>query len=90
MGASPTPLPDIPAMTPAMDAVDMTNGSDTEMTVWCKAFRVGTTAGAVKVTTVKGTDITIPGVQIGETVRLQCKKIWATGTSATGITAFTW
>jgi hypothetical protein len=73
-----------------MDAVAMGNGSDSEMTVWCKAFRVGTAAGAVQVTTVKGTTLIIPGVQIGETVRLQCKTIWATNTTAQGITAFTY
>ena len=60
------------------------NGED----VFIRAFRVGTTAGDVKVTTRGGEEVTIPGVQIGETVVGFFKIIWSTGTTAAGITGF--
>jgi hypothetical protein len=52
------------------------------------SFRVGLTAGAVRVKTAEDDDVTIPGVQIGETIQLRVKRIYATGTTAAGITGF--
>lgn len=49
--------------------------------------RVGTTAGAVKVRS-GGQDSTIPGVQIGETIPGSINKVYATGTTAVGITGW--
>lgn len=53
-----------------------------------RGFRVGTTAGPVKVQTANGTDVIIPGVQVAETISLAIKKVYKTGTTADGITAF--
>ena len=61
-----------------------TTGDD----VYIRAFRVGTTAGDVKVTMRGGDETVIPNVQIGETVVGLFKIIWSTGTGAAGITGF--
>ena len=53
-----------------------------------RAFRVGTTAGDVKVRTLAGHDCVIPNVQVGETVECAFTIIYKTGTTAVGITAF--
>lgn len=56
-----------------------------------RAVRVGGTAGDVCVTGIDDDPLTktiIPNVQIGETLPIAAKKIWATGTTATGITGF--
>ncbi len=51
-------------------------------------FRVGTTAGDVAIITGAGRTITIPAVQVGETIAVVFSKILSTGTTAVGITAF--
>lgn len=51
-------------------------------------FRVGTTAGDVAILTGAGRTLTIPAVQVGETIAVVFAKILATGTTATGVTAF--
>jgi len=53
-----------------------------------RAFRVGTTAGDVAVVDAAGNTVTIPGVQVGETVVAHVQKILSTGTTAAGITGF--
>jgi hypothetical protein len=57
----------------------------TPLAVPCIALWVGT-AGALKVTTVSGTTVTIPAVPAGE-FRLQVSQVFATGTSASNILA---
>lgn len=56
--------------------------------IYIRAFRVGTTAGPVKVTTRGGDVVTIPNVQIGETIVGLFKIVWSAGTTADGITGF--
>ena len=51
-------------------------------------FRVGTTAGNVVVVSRNGEQVTIPNVQIGETIVGDVRAIKATGTTAVGITAW--
>lgn len=87
-GTNPNPVQGPALMVPALHAAAVTPSDANELTSYCKAFRVGTTAGNVQVTTVGGETLVVPGVQIGETIRLQCKQIWSTNTAATGITAF--
>lgn len=53
-----------------------------------KAFRVGSTAGDVAVVDFEDNTVTIPNVQVGERIDGLYKQILATGTTATGITAF--
>ncbi|WP_159728363.1 hypothetical protein [Methylosinus sp. Ce-a6] len=50
-------------------------------------FRVGT-AGNVAVQTADGTTLTIPSLAAGEYVFLAVQKFLATGTTASGLTAF--
>ena len=64
------------------------NNPNTCDDVYIRAFRVGTTAGPVKVTTRGGDVVTIPNVQIGETIVGLFKIIWATGITADGIRGF--
>lgn len=52
-----------------------------------RGIRVGTAAGNLRVITVDGDDVTIPSVQVGETVPVMATKVMATSTTATGITA---
>ncbi len=75
---------------PAADAwlVDSSLSDSVDQVYICKAFRVGTTAGPVKVTTKNGTTIVIPNVQVGETICLRVTRFWLTGTTATGIMAY--
>lgn len=50
-------------------------------------IRVGTTAGAVKVVS-GGADVTIPAVDVGETIVGQITKVYNTGTAAVGLTGW--
>jgi hypothetical protein len=69
------------------DAYNWGKGNDA-VTVRCYGFRVGTTAGDVRVTTEKGTDIIITNVQSGETVPLAIQRVWETNTTAEGIIGY--
>lgn len=53
-----------------------------------RGFRVGTTAGNVTVVTAAGNSVTIPSVQIGETIAISFTSIVKATTTAAGITAF--
>lgn len=46
---------------------------------------VGGTAGNVKVTTANGDEIVFGSVQAGSILPVQVARVWATGTTATGI-----
>ena len=62
--------------------------SDTEyLDFVTRMVKVKGGAGDVKVTTEHGDDITIP-FTIGESEMINVTKIWATGTTATGIWAY--
>lgn len=71
---------------PAYDAALVNLAADTDFAAGnCpKAFRVAT-AGSVRVLTLAGTDVTVPGLLAGETVRLCVQKIFSGGTTATGV-----
>lgn len=70
----------------AFDAAAVNLAVDTDYSAGqCpKAFRVAT-GGNVRVLTLAGTDVTLPGLIAGETVRLAVQKIFASGTTATGV-----
>lgn len=40
-------------------------------------------AGAVKLTTLAGTDVTLSAVPVGTTLKIGCRRVWSTGTTAT-------
>lgn len=88
--ANTSPVHAAPLTFPAKNAVSLDSqfSNTVDLTNAIKAFRVGTTAGDVKVITVGGNTVTIPSVQIGETISLQVTRIFATGTAATGLTGF--
>ena len=69
----------------AKDAVAITPGSAALLKP-VGAFRVGGAAGDVTVTTSKGTTLTIPNVQVGETISLGITHV--TAATATGITGY--
>jgi hypothetical protein len=52
------------------------------------AFRVGTTAGDVKIRDMAGNTVTIPGVQVGEVVPISFDMLFSTDTTAAGFTGF--
>ena len=72
----------------AREAVAITPHDSNDITPPIDAFRVGTTAGAIKVIDDIGNTVTIPGVQVGETIALRVTRIYSTDTTATGITGF--
>lgn len=72
---------------PARRSKAVTPSDTVDLPFITRGIRVGTTAGDVRVTTVDGDDDVIPNVQIGETVPVMATRIWATNTTATGITA---
>lgn len=62
--------------------------ADSDLAKVIDAFRVGTTAGPVSVVDEFDQTVIIPGVQVGETIALRCKRINSTGTTAAGITGY--
>lgn len=58
------------------DTTDLTSGP-------CRSLYIGV-AGDVKVTTVGGSIVTFTSVAAG-IFPVECKRVWATGTTATGI-----
>ena len=59
--------------------------SDDEQTYVVLEFWPGSTAGDIKVTTLNGSTLVIPNVQVGQKVSVPCITIWSSGTTATGI-----
>lgn len=53
---------------------------------YCRAIYIGGT-GTLKVTLASGATISLAVVNPGTIYHLACKRIWATGTTATGIIA---
>lgn len=74
------------------DALTVTPSDTNDLSVaypaypYCKAIYIGAT-GTLKVTLASGTQISLTVVNPGTIYHLACKRIWATGTSATGIIA---
>ena len=67
---------------PASHAYAVTPNDAQDLPVSCRALNVAQ-GGTVRVTTVGGDDVTI-AVTEGSPFPLRCRRIWATGTSATG------
>lgn len=70
---------------PATHATAITPNDSTDLANVCRAIWVGT-AGDLKVTTVGGDTVTFPALTQGWHP-LMVSRIWATGTSASGIVA---
>lgn len=68
--------------------VAVTPHNDNNLPKVVVGLRVGSTAGNVRVLDSLGNDTTIPGVQVGETIPGRFVKVFATGTTATGITGY--
>ena len=79
------------AMANPVEAVSASDGftitkSDTTPILF-DAIRVGTTAGDLVIRTYKGTTLTIPNVQIGETISCKGDRVMA-ATAAVGLTGW--
>lgn len=72
---------------PAITAFTVTPNDDADLTRVASYLRIGG-AGNLKVTTENGDDVTIPSVLAGELIWLRVRRVWATGTTATGIVSF--
>jgi len=66
-------------------AVSVTPNDSTDLTVPAWAF-IPATSGTVKITTYWGDTVTVT-VVAGYTYNIRTKRIWSTGTTATGIVA---
>lgn len=74
------------ALTPNDDNDITADAGNTEGYKFCYIHVAGN-SGAIKVTTVDGTDVTVYGIQ-GTTLPLLVRRVWATGTAATSLIAF--
>lgn len=72
---------------PAVTAFAITPNDEADLTRVASYLRIGG-AGNLKVTTENGDDVTIPSVLAGELIWLRVRRVWATGTTATGIVSF--
>ena len=70
------------------NVIAVTPSDSTTYTPALIALRVGTSAGTLVVRS-GGATVTIPGVQIGETLYISCNQVMA-ASSATGITGEYW
>lgn len=71
---------------PAEFAVSVTPSDSTDLLVPCRGIYIGG-AGAVTVNMMDGTQITFSGLAAGQFMPIRARRIWATGTTATGIVA---
>jgi hypothetical protein len=67
---------------PAENAVDIT-AADSDLATSIRGLYVGT-GGSVKVTTVGETTATFAGVPGGSVLPVRCRRVWTTGTTASG------
>lgn len=81
---SPAPAWDAEAADTALSTTNYVVNSG----VIARAFRVGTVAGNVTIVTPAGNSVTIPSVQVGETIAVCFTQITKASTTATGITVF--
>lgn len=73
---------------PARDGLNITPNDSTDLAFTAKSLYVGGT-GDVKITTASGAILTFPNVQGGSVLPWFVKRLWATGTTATGfVTAY--
>lgn len=88
MGSAALPFESYPTQldSPARHLADVTPDNSNNLPVACRSLRVAV-SGTVKVTTVGGETVTITAVAAGERLPYECVKVFATGTTATGITA---
>lgn len=70
---------------PASHAYAVTPDDTQDLPTSCRALSVAQ-GGTVRLTTVGGDDVTV-AVTEGSPFPLRCRRIWATGTTATGIVA---
>lgn len=70
--------------TPAAFAVDITPNDSADLDALTRALYVGV-SGDIKLTTAGGDIITLIGVLGGSILPLRCKRVFATGTTATSI-----
>ena len=82
--ASPAPGYDCETADTALATVNYV----TTTGVVARCFRVGTTAGNVAIITPAGNTVTIPSVQVGETIAVCFTTIVKASTTAVGITVF--
>jgi len=68
---------------PASRAVEITPSDSSDVTQELRALSISV-AGALKVTTAGGDTVTFANVPAG-IFPVRCKRIWSTGTAATGI-----
>lgn len=66
-------------------AAAVTPDNDNDLATWARALHISV-AGALKVTTTDGSVVTFATMQAG-ILPVCCRRVWATGTAATGITA---
>lgn len=71
---------------PFIDGEPVAPHDTNELAYVSRALYIGG-AGAVKVTTLKGTDLTFAAVPVGTVLHVRAKKVFATGTTATNIVA---
>ncbi len=70
---------------PATQAYAVTPDDGADLPMACRALNVAT-GGTIRITTVGGDTTTITVGQ-GNAFPLRCQRVWATGTTATGIVA---
>lgn len=70
----------------ATHAAVVTPSDSTTLGSNCRGFTLGT-AGDVKVTTLDGDAVVFTALAAGFIHPIACKRIWSTGTTATGIVA---
>lgn len=68
-------------------AFDITPNDATDLAITADELRIGS-AGNVKITTSAGDTVTVPNVAAGDFITCGVTRVWATGTTATGITGF--
>jgi hypothetical protein len=71
---------------PYTKAVAVTPNDSTDLADVASALYIGG-AGAVKVTTAGGTDVTLSGALVGTILPVRVTRVWSTGTTATNIVA---
>lgn len=74
------------AITCAHELVSVTPSDSADLDAPCPAIHVSV-GGAIKITTLNGSDVTIPAVAGGGVWPVGAQRIWSTGTTATGIFA---
>lgn len=70
---------------PAAHAYQVVPSDSDDLAVSCRALSVAV-GGSVRVTTVGGDDVTVV-IAAGAPFPIRCRKVWASGTDATGIVA---